>query len=154
METITLEVFGFSVTQIMNFLFTLFGGVLGGGITSTILAERWGDKRADRMLLMERAASLLKAYQHYARFIRRPPERRTEEEWDEIHAEFYAEARLIGFDPRFDVESKALIAIAAKLANLHKDKNLKDENRGKKEGQVGKDFREIVEKIATATHNR
>lgn len=125
----------------------VFGFFVGGGIVSTILQERWGDRRSRREMLLERTGALLRTYQIYMRFVRRPLDRRDDAEWDNIHANYYAEARLIGFEPRLTNESKRLIVLANKLANLHKDKHLKTENRGSKEGEVGKEFREILERI-------
>ncbi len=69
------------------------------------------------------------------------------DEADQAHAAFYAEAKIIGFDPKLKEESKRLTNISRQLANVRSDDQMSPEQNKSVLNAVFKEFNRTVDDI-------
>jgi len=98
--------------------------IVGGGIVSAIVTERWTRKRESHAIMLEHMATLIRSYHFYVRQLNSVPEDRESRTLDEAHAAFYAEARLLGLAQDLKAESERLIGVANSLFGIRKKTDL------------------------------
>ncbi len=125
----------------------ILGGLVGGGIASAFLAERWSDRREKRAVILSQLTDLVRTYHIYRRFVQRAKSEQSIDVLDQIHSAYYAEARLIGFDSNLSDESDLLISIASRLANLINNPPVSEAVAKKARNDIGRDFRLSTERI-------
>lgn len=94
--------------------------ILGGGIISAYLTEKWTRRRERVSILIDHVSILIRNYHIYIRALNRSHSLRTSEELDQAHAAFYAEAKLLGLSSSLKVESEELINLADVLFSIRK----------------------------------
>ena len=97
--------------------------IVGGGIISAYLTEKWTRRRERAAILIDHVSTLIRNYHVYIRALNRPHSLRSREELDHAHAAFYAEAKLLGLSSKLEPESIQLINLADVLFGVRKSEN-------------------------------
>lgn len=134
---VVLEILVASSPFVVQFLLA----VIGGGIISAYLTERWTRRRERQAILFEHLASLIRSYHVYVRALNRVHSERSSLELDQAHAAFYAEAKLLGLSENLKTESEELLAIADDFFVIRS-------NASEEKPEVEQDLKPIFERFA------
>lgn len=100
------------------FILQLTLAVIGGGIISAYLTERWTRRRERQAIFFEHLASLIRSYHVYVRALNQVHSDRSSIDLDHAHATFYSEAKLLGLSETLKVESDELLVLADDLFSI------------------------------------
>ncbi|MCT4554331.1 MAG: hypothetical protein N4A53_06560 [Pelagimonas sp.] len=95
--------------------------VVGGGIISAYLTERWTRRRERNALFVDHLAQLIRSYHGYVRALNQPHSRRSAHELDQAHASLYAEAKLLGLSELLSTESEEFLQLADDMFKVRRN---------------------------------
>jgi uncharacterized membrane protein YccC len=123
-------------------------GFLLGGVLASLISAFWQRRSQRHSVRLELMQDLLRCYQEYMRFLRRPESDTDDREFDRLHSEFVSRTKMAGV--LFGAGTRdSLMLLAQRMASVHA---LRKEGRATKAVNKGQEIYPLADSTFEAMY--